>query len=209
MVNPTAEKHLAKAKNYIAKGDEYYRKAKPEIEAAVAAGATHREVARNLARSHRWVQDVLAWDGKGTLYGKDTERRQIDQAKQVLREQPLEVVERIIGELPQERQAEVAAAAHDSYFEESRRQLEERRNRTPKEKREAKEWVNTVTQPIREMFGSMTATLIVEDLKEVAEELRKLIAGEGLTVEAVEAIDEALAEVQREFDFAKQMAGGE
>lgn len=85
-MNPKAEKHLAKAKEYLAKGDEFYRKAKPEIEAAIAEGVSQREVARILARGHKWVSDVVAWDGTGTLYGKDTERRQIDMAKQVLRE---------------------------------------------------------------------------------------------------------------------------
>lgn len=81
-----AEQHLARASEYIEAGDEFYRKAKPEIESAIAAGASQVEVARFLARSRKWVQDVIAWDGEGTLYAKDTERRQTDQAKQVLRE---------------------------------------------------------------------------------------------------------------------------
>lgn len=87
-MNKQAENHLAKAKDYIVKGDEYYRKAKPEIHAAQEKGANTSEIARFLSMSRTWVTDVLAWDGKGTLYGKDTGRRQIDQAKQLVREAP-------------------------------------------------------------------------------------------------------------------------
>jgi hypothetical protein len=87
-MNASAEQHLAKAKDYIGKGDEFYRKARPEILAARKNGANTSEIARYLAHSRTWVDDILAWDGKGTLYGDDTKRRQIRQAKQVLRESP-------------------------------------------------------------------------------------------------------------------------
>jgi hypothetical protein len=87
-MNEQAEMHLGKAKAEIAKGDEFYRKARAHIRLAQRNGANSSEIARYLSRSRTWVTDVLAWDGKGTLYGKDTERRQIDQAKQVLRSEP-------------------------------------------------------------------------------------------------------------------------
>ena len=110
-MNEQAERHLAQAKGYIDQGDQFYRRAKAEIQAAVEAGATQREVARFLAKSHSWVQDVLRWDGEGTLYGRDTERRQLDMAKQVLREAPAEQVAKIVEALPAERRIEVAEAA--------------------------------------------------------------------------------------------------
>jgi hypothetical protein len=93
-MNARAKKHLAKAKDYLAKGDQFYRKAKPEIDAALNEGASLREVSRFLDRSKDWVADVRDWDGVGTLYAKDTERRQTDQAKQVLRSTP-EVVAKL------------------------------------------------------------------------------------------------------------------
>lgn len=126
-MNASAEKHLAKAKDYIAKGDEFYRKAKPEIEAAIADGASQRDVSRFLLRSQSWVRDVLAWDGKGTLYGKDTERRQIDMAKQVLREATPDQTDDLVASLPQEAVAKVAKAVSRNYErrgEEAKRQSE-------------------------------------------------------------------------------------
>jgi hypothetical protein len=81
-----AQKHLAKAKDYIAKGDQFYRKAKPEIEAAYQVPGTRQEdIANYLGKSITWVQDVLRWDGTGTLYGDATPARQVRQAKQTVR----------------------------------------------------------------------------------------------------------------------------
>lgn len=108
-MNEQAEQHLTKAKDCIARGDQFYREAKVEIDAAIAAGASQREVARFLARSHTWVQNVLAWDGTGTLYGNDTERRQIDMAKQVLNESP----DAVLDKLSDETLEQVAAKAGD------------------------------------------------------------------------------------------------
>ena len=90
-MNASAQKHIAKAGEYLAKGDAFYRKAKPEIDAAYAEGATQQEIANGLAsygtvRTAKWVSEVLKWDGVGTLYGNDTDRRRMDMAKQVLRE---------------------------------------------------------------------------------------------------------------------------
>jgi hypothetical protein len=114
-MNASAEKHLAKAKDYIAKGDEFYRKAKPEIELAQRNGANTSEIARFLGKSHTWVTDVLAWDGKGTLYGKDTERRQIDMAKQVLREATPEQTDELVASLPHQAVAKVAKSVSREY----------------------------------------------------------------------------------------------
>lgn len=111
MLTDEALRHVEKAKEYIAKGDQFYRRAKPEIEAAIAAGATQREVARTLARSHSWVQDVLAWDGEGTLYSKDTKDRMMRRAAQFLKEAPREEVEQVVISLPAERQGEIVVGA--------------------------------------------------------------------------------------------------
>lgn len=116
-MNPSAEQHLAKAKEYIAKGDEFYRAAKPEIDAAKAEGATLMEISRILEKSHQWVADVLKWDGIGTLYGKDSDRRRLDMAKQVARTNPSAIIEG----LSEDERLELASAA----LEPSRRQGEQ------------------------------------------------------------------------------------
>ncbi|MDH4159263.1 MAG: hypothetical protein OEV62_03325 [Actinomycetota bacterium] len=116
-MNKSAEQHLAKAKDYIAKGDEFYRKSKPEIDAAVAKGANTSEIARYLSRSRTWVVDVLAWDGTGTLYGKDTDDRQMRQARQVVRES----ADDLISSLPDDQLERLAQAAHNEQIERIRK----------------------------------------------------------------------------------------
>lgn len=111
-MNKQAEQYCAKAKDYLAKGDQFYRKAKPEIQAAYQVPGTRQEdIAKYLGRSVTWVQDVIAWNGEGTLYGKDTEARQRRQTSQTLREASVEQVEQIIDQLPAERRVEIAEAA--------------------------------------------------------------------------------------------------
>ena len=100
MINDQAKKHLAKAKEYLAKGDEFYRKAKPEIDAAYAAGASLREMAGVLNKSAKWCKDVLDWNGRGTLYGNDSERRQRDMTKQYLTEASPKKLGEVIAALP-------------------------------------------------------------------------------------------------------------
>lgn len=116
-MNHDAEKHLSNAARYLAQGDQFYRKAKPEILAAQRKGANTSEIARYLARSRTWVMDVLAWDGSGTLYGKDTERRGTDQAKQTLRESTPEQVAEIVASLPADAVAKVSKAVSQHYGE--------------------------------------------------------------------------------------------
>jgi hypothetical protein len=58
-----AAQHLARAATYAAKGEEYYRKVAEEILAAKAAdpALSNRAIAREIGRSHRWVNGILAW----------------------------------------------------------------------------------------------------------------------------------------------------
>lgn len=112
-MNDLAQSHLAKAKEYIAQGDEFYRQAKEHIDAALASGASLREVSRFLDRSKDWVANVRDWDGYGTLYGKDTERRQIDMAKQVLRESPPEQIADMLNDTRISRNVTAGALLHE------------------------------------------------------------------------------------------------
>jgi len=59
-MNQQAEKHLVKAETYLAKGDDFYRKAAEEIEAAMAADPTLSDTAvgERLGRSRNWVRNV-------------------------------------------------------------------------------------------------------------------------------------------------------
>lgn len=116
-MNKEAERHLDNAAELISKGDQFYRQARPEILAAQQKGANTSDIARYLSRSRTWVVDVLAWDGKGTLYGKDTERRQTNQARQVLRESTPEQVAEIVASLPPEAVAKVSQAVATHYQE--------------------------------------------------------------------------------------------
>jgi hypothetical protein len=58
-----AAQHLARAATYAAKGEEYYRRAAEEMIAAKAAdpALSNRAIAREIGRSHRWVNGILAW----------------------------------------------------------------------------------------------------------------------------------------------------
>jgi hypothetical protein len=74
-VNTQATKHLAKAKDYVARGEEFYRKAAEEIVAAQEADPTlgQREIAESLGRSKTWVQEVVSWSttGRSTRGGRE------------------------------------------------------------------------------------------------------------------------------------------
>jgi hypothetical protein len=107
-MNEQAKGHLARARDYLARGEEFYRKAKSQIDAAKAKGASVQEIAKALGRSDQWVRDTLYWDGEGTLYGKDSERRERDMAKKYLAEAPLEEVERALDAMPAQRRANIA-----------------------------------------------------------------------------------------------------
>lgn len=115
-MNKSAEQHLAKAKEFIAKGDEFYRQAKVEIDLAYQVPGTRQiDIAKAVGKSQQWVADVLAWDGEGTLYGQATEARSIRMAKQVLRESTDEQAAEIVGSLPSHAVAKVAKAVSNEY----------------------------------------------------------------------------------------------
>lgn len=50
-MNEQARQHCSRAKEYISKGDEFYRLAKPEIDAARAEGASVQEISADLGKS--------------------------------------------------------------------------------------------------------------------------------------------------------------
>jgi len=58
MLSRSAERHLEKAKEFVSKGDEYYREAGLEIRLARAQDATWAEISRFMGKGVNWVQDV-------------------------------------------------------------------------------------------------------------------------------------------------------
>lgn len=118
-MNDAAKEHLVRAKDYIAKGDGFYRQAKVEIDAAHASGASAASIGRYLTMSDTWVKDVLKWDGRGTLYGKDTERRQLDAAKQVLRESSEQEIQTLVAGLPRDAKKKLQNAVGKQEVEET------------------------------------------------------------------------------------------
>lgn len=121
-MNQSAERHLAKAETYIGKGESFYRKAADEILAAKEAdpSLSTRDIAARVGLAHSSVARILKWAGGGaaaaTPFARvegDTARKDREAAKRVLREAPMETVEKIISDLPPKRQRQVAAAAGD------------------------------------------------------------------------------------------------
>lgn len=86
--------HLALAKDYIARGEDFYRKAADEIKAAMTADTTlsYREIGRSIGKSDRWCRDIVQWsttaEGPPTPYGgsEQNEARYERHDKTVLRD---------------------------------------------------------------------------------------------------------------------------
>jgi hypothetical protein len=100
-VNSTAKQHLSRAKMYVSRGEEFYRKAAEEMDAARVAGATVAEIADGLGRSTTWVKDIIAWHKTPANRGRYTgdlpfaeEKGQVAQrhARSVLRDAPAEQI---------------------------------------------------------------------------------------------------------------------
>lgn len=220
---PRMDERLVRAKAYLAiaesgdsKREAYKRAAKEIVAYRTETKVAYATIADALAVDRNTVRRLHDWYAKGCpgdspYAGKEhADNRALAHTKRILRDQPMETIERIIDELPEERQTQIAAAAHDSYFQRRKELEQQRRNKTPQDEREIDEFMHKTTKPIKDMFAKLSANSVVECLKEATEDLRRMVETEGgLTIPAAKAIDEALEEFQREFDFAKQLAGGE
>lgn len=98
-MNDAARQHLATAREFVAKGEEYYRKAAVEMIAAQKEGASQREIAEVLGRSQSWVAKIISWhrddSGPESPFGGEISDQRMDRAaRQVLREStPREIAE--------------------------------------------------------------------------------------------------------------------
>lgn len=113
-MNKQAEQHLGRAEGFLARGEEFYRKAASEIIAAMEADPTlgQREVGERFGRSQKWVSELVRWSTseQGTATPWSEEKGAVAQrhTKSVLRNAPVEQVEKIVAELPTERLDEIA-----------------------------------------------------------------------------------------------------
>lgn len=116
-MNQSAERHLVNARDYVARGEDFYRKAAAEIVAAQEADPTlsQREIGEWFGRGKTWVGDIVRWHTSGqhappTPYSRDVAKVENTTAKRVLRDSTPKQVEEIVASLPREAVERVARA---------------------------------------------------------------------------------------------------
>lgn len=113
-INKSAQDHIAKAKEYIAKGDEYYIHAASEMELAREAGATWVEIGDALGRSERWCRAITSWaklpanERSSTTAWESSDKIDLRKAKAVLRDP--DKVQDVVDALPREAVYEIEKA---------------------------------------------------------------------------------------------------
>lgn len=115
-MNDQAKGHLAKARDYLTKGDSWYRKAADEIIAAQKADPTltNVEIGKQFGRSEHWVRKIVAWGTNPTAPSPfaepDRDTPDVRGAKRVLAEAPLEQVENMLSGVSVQRRAALATS---------------------------------------------------------------------------------------------------
>jgi hypothetical protein len=111
-MNAAAKAHLAKAKEYADRGEQFYRMAAEQMRAAKDSGATMVEIGDGMERSATWCKDIMAWHETPANRGRYTGDLPFSEgkgevakrhAKSVLREKP-----EIVAELTPAEQRTVA-----------------------------------------------------------------------------------------------------
>lgn len=207
-MNREAERHLTKAEGYLAKGEDWYRKAAEEIIAAQTADPTvsNREIGERFGRSATWVRELVRWSttspssAQPTPYSGQADAINLRKTKQMLREAPLEQVEQIVGSLPKERQQAIAAAAGHGYLQAQQERAERRNDDAPRDTRR---------QATAQAVTTFAALGITGHLEQATEELRELTADASLTPTAMRGIERAHTAWVEALDFARAMTGEE
>jgi hypothetical protein len=214
-VNREAERHLDKAGKLIGKGSDAYLKAAAEILAARDADPrlSIKDAGEKLGRTGGWVKKLLAWAANpetDTPFAEPhREPRDIRGARAVLADAPLEQVEKIIGDLPFERQQAIAAATGDRYAKVRQEADERERRMTPAQHKERDAAVETVRQGAAEMMAGVDALAIVNDLEHATELLKAMVEKSVLSHEGMRRIDTALGAFLDEYRVAQAMVGEE
>lgn len=119
-----AANHLARAKDYIGRGEEFYRKAAEEIIAAQGSDPSlgYGRIAKTIGKGETWVGDLVRWHtnprGRETPFGGEAhnERSDKSKAKRILRDAPpQQIAEQILSD-PQVR--DNVSRALDHHYEE-------------------------------------------------------------------------------------------
>jgi hypothetical protein len=217
-MNREAARHLTRAANYLAKGEDYHRKAADEIIAARAADPTlsNREVGEWFGRGRTWARTIVQWRTTGQPDGIDWQRgshattAEIEAgAKKLLAKAPLEQVEQIVASLPKGRQQALAAAAGNEYMRARQSRDDSDRQRTPREQRERDDAAETLTRSTRRAVGDLSSLGIVELIEQATDELRELTADASLSDALVDRIERADRAWREALDFARALVGGD
>lgn len=111
-------KHLSNAREYIKRGEDYYRKAGEEMSVAKEEGWSWAAIAREVERSEGWVRRVVSWatkpsDPTDSPFGGQEEnearyaRHDRRKVEEIASERP-EVIAKAISQAPKEVQAKIA-----------------------------------------------------------------------------------------------------
>ena len=216
-MNQQAERHLVRATSLFDKGDSYYEKAVDEILAAQEADPTlsNREAGAWFGRSEKWVRDIVRWRTTSSPEtnvdwnrGSHATTAEIEEgARKLLATAPLEQVERIVQDLPRNRQKAIGAAAGHSYLK-ARQEEDEREARlTPAQRKEREAQRASTHTAVGKMMSGFNAFGIVNHLEAAAEILKEMIEATSVTPEVVEAVEKGLLVFLTEFRVARGVAG--
>lgn len=120
MTTPT-NPHLAKAAEYIGKGEAFYHKAAAEIIAAQADDPTlgYRVIGAALGKTDKWCRDIVRWHttadvtGRATPYAGEGDRVMKSHTRSTLTRATPDEVRAIVADLPPEAKANLAGAIVD------------------------------------------------------------------------------------------------
>jgi hypothetical protein len=217
-VNRSAREHLDKAEGYLDKGNGFYRKAAAEIVAAQQADSTlsNGEIGKRFDKSATWVRDLVRWHTTALpdapiVWSRGTHGTKAEVEKgveKILRDAPMEQVERMVAKLPPARRQALAAAAEPTPYREARREYAEQEARmTPAQKSAREAAAHQATAGARQAAAGFAEIGIVAHLEQAAEELRELIDEDALNKRLVRALEKANATWQTELEVALGMVG--
>lgn len=127
-------KHLVKAKDYIGKGEAFYRKAADEVIAAQAEDTTlgYREIGEAVGRSYEWCRQLVKWrtsvTDQGTPWAGEYDARRDRSIKQTLGKADSQEVKRVLAELPEKQLDTIAREATDALVGRARAKRSERQS---------------------------------------------------------------------------------
>ena len=212
-MNRAAKQHLAKAKEYLAKGEGFYHRAAKEIVAARDADpkVSNAEIGSWFGHTEKWVRQLMAWHASPTsrtsLPFEGDKGRDASTTKKILRDAPLEQVERIISDLPRERQRAIGAVAGDAYMRVRQDHAEREAKSTEADRKQREAARSSIGQATGRMMSGFNAFGIANYLGQATEVLREMIEEHAVTRDGLEQIETAVQEFLTEYRVARGMVG--